>query len=433
MNGICPTTNGWVRRAAEAYGRGRPLALLFDYDGTLTPIVRHPSLARLPPGTRDRLRRLAALPDVGVGVISGRALSEVRTMVGLDGIYYSGSGGLEVDLLGNEKRYPETDAIGRLLDEIQDQLLDLLKQFPGTWLERKPGAIAIHFRGLLPLAATCFRYEAVSLLSVVEELRYRVVSEAIEVTPADGWDKGTAVVSILAHLENAIGSPPLPLYFGDAANDVEGMAVALHNGGFAVGVGPDAPRIATEQLAGPAELAGRLNELTAGLVASRGFPAEQSEAAWLPQADSKPAPGGQEYAAPPRTNAGMLLLDSDPAVREELAGAMSEFGWQVWQADTPERATELLDRHGDRVQVALVDLQLPGLQGVRTLTAISQNHPDLLRCFLSAEVSPYMATAIHRLSSLPLFVKPLRAADLNTSLRKMLLKSPHAEKQSMHV
>jgi DNA-binding NtrC family response regulator len=168
-------------------------------------------------------------------------------------------------------------------------------------------------------------------------------------------------------------------------------------------------------------------------VASRGFPAEQSEAAWLPQADSKPAPGGQEYAAPPRTNAGMLLLDSDPAVREELAGAMSEFGWQVWQADTPERATELLDRHGDRVQVALVDLQLPGLQGVRTLTAISQNHPDLLRCFLSAEVSPYMATAIHRLSSLPLFVKPLRAADLNTSLRKMLLKSPHAEKQSMHV
>ena len=43
-------------------GAGRPLALLFDYDGTLTPIVRHPSLARLSAANRDRLARLTALP-----------------------------------------------------------------------------------------------------------------------------------------------------------------------------------------------------------------------------------------------------------------------------------------------------------------------------------------------------------------------------------
>ena len=33
----------------SAYSRGSRLALLFDYDGTLTPIVEHPALARLEP------------------------------------------------------------------------------------------------------------------------------------------------------------------------------------------------------------------------------------------------------------------------------------------------------------------------------------------------------------------------------------------------
>ena len=35
------------------------LALLLDYDGTLSPIVKHPDLAILPPETKQVLERLA--------------------------------------------------------------------------------------------------------------------------------------------------------------------------------------------------------------------------------------------------------------------------------------------------------------------------------------------------------------------------------------
>ena len=42
----------WFVRAAAEYHAGRPLALLFDYDGTLTPIVAHPNMAHLPDDTR---------------------------------------------------------------------------------------------------------------------------------------------------------------------------------------------------------------------------------------------------------------------------------------------------------------------------------------------------------------------------------------------
>jgi trehalose 6-phosphate phosphatase len=91
----------WVDRLAAASRRGADLAVFFDYDGTLTPIVSHPSLARLAPEMRQRMRSLATLDRVRVGVVSSRALNELRLLVGLPGLYYAGSAGMEIDLLGH--------------------------------------------------------------------------------------------------------------------------------------------------------------------------------------------------------------------------------------------------------------------------------------------------------------------------------------------
>lgn len=429
MNQVPSTRRRWIDRVADVYGRGRPLAVLFDYDGTLTPIVRHPSLARLDSRVREQLRRLAALPGVRLGVISGRPLSEVRSLVGVEGVYYAGSGGLEIDLVGRETRYPEADNFGKLLDAIQDQMLDQLKKFPGTWLERKPGAIAIHYRGLLPLAATCFRFEMTNLLAAVAELRFRVVSEAIEVTPVDGWDKGTAVLSILGHMEDALAAHPLAVYFGDAANDVEGMALTTQAGGLSVGVGPYAPVIAEQRLADSSELVACLDELLARLATQRGLPVASLGSD--PVSRAEPTEAGDEPATTPTggADAGLLLLDPDAAARNELATGLAALGWRVWQADTSDRATELASEFGEAIQVALVDLQLPGLLGARTQTELGLRRPGLIRCFLSADVSPYTAAAFGRLSSLPLFVKPLSAGELNATLRAMLRRPPHAAGQ----
>lgn len=426
MNRPLTTRRRWIDRVADVYGRGRPLAVLFDYDGTLTPIVRHPSLARLDSRVREQLRRLAALPGVRLGVISGRPLSEVRSLVGVEGVYYAGSGGLELDLVGQETRYPEADNFGQLLDAIQDQMLGRLKKIPGTWLERKPGALAIHYRGLLPLAATCFRFEMTNLLAAVAELRFRVVSEAIEVTPADGWDKGTAVLSILAHMEGALGSHPLAIYFGNAANDVEGMALTTQTGGLSVGIGPYAPVIAELRLADSSELVACLEELLARLATQRGLT--------LPNVGSDPVSRTQRAGAcdepdPAPTegaDAGLLLLDPDAAARNELAAGLVALRWRVWQADTSEHATQLVSEHGEAIHVALVDLQLPGLLGARTQSELERRRPGLIRGFLSADISPYTAAAFGRLSSLPLFVKPLSAGELNATLRAMLRQAPHA-------
>ena len=72
--------------------------LLFDYDGTLVPIVEHPSMAVLRTETRYRLEQLALTPSISIGVLSGRAIDDLRDRVGVEGAYYAGTSGLELSL-----------------------------------------------------------------------------------------------------------------------------------------------------------------------------------------------------------------------------------------------------------------------------------------------------------------------------------------------
>ncbi len=81
---------------AKYVGQDSILALLLDYDGTLSPIAPHPDLAVIPPETKKVLARLARMPDVFVAIISGRGVTNVKQMVGIEGITYAGNHGLEI-------------------------------------------------------------------------------------------------------------------------------------------------------------------------------------------------------------------------------------------------------------------------------------------------------------------------------------------------
>ena len=108
---MSPASSTILERLLAAHRRGERLVLVFDYDGTLTPLVAHPSLAHLDPALRDVLARLAATPRVTVGVVSGRGLDDLIGMVGLEGLSYGGSTGLELELAG-ERRIP-TEVLGK--------------------------------------------------------------------------------------------------------------------------------------------------------------------------------------------------------------------------------------------------------------------------------------------------------------------------------
>jgi trehalose-phosphatase len=246
----------WVVSVHTAYLAGRPIVCLFDYDGTLSPIVSHPSLAVLSKTVQEDLRQLAGVEGVSVGVISGRALADVRQMVGLEGLLYAGSSGAEIDLWGTRLNSLVTPEARALLETAVREIRATLPNFPGVWIEEKPAGFTVHYRGAAPAVAVRFHDNFRWLIARFRDLRSLWVCEAYEVSLADAWDKGTAVEFILAKLPNVF-----PVYVGDSENDRPGMIAVQSVGGVTVAVGESAPSCATYRHQTTDEFHGELSRL----------------------------------------------------------------------------------------------------------------------------------------------------------------------------
>jgi len=256
-------------RLVSAYRAGRALVLLFDYDGTLTPIVEHPRLAVLSPERRRQLERLSRVPRIAVGVLSGRSLADVTALVDIPGLYYAGTGGMEIDLRGRKLHHPEERQVAALIDAVEEQLRNVLCRWSGAWVEKKPVGLTVHYRAV-PANQTEELIRTVDRSLARWGTRLTTVSGpmAIEVLPANGWTKGVAVQFILDHVGQ---DTALPVYAGDEANDAEAFGCVATRGGVTIGVGPQAPPEATYRLSGPGEVAELLAMLLDSLAASPRF------------------------------------------------------------------------------------------------------------------------------------------------------------------
>lgn len=116
---------------------------------------------------------------------------------------------------------------------------------------------------------------------------------------------------------------------------------------------------------------------------------------------------------------GLLLVDPDPVMRAKLVPEMENHGWHVWAAADGAAAVEIYRGHRDLIDVALVDLQLPGLQGGRLLAELARLDPALTCCAMSAGVNASTASMFRRMSGTPLFLKPLDALALALALHEM--------------
>jgi trehalose 6-phosphate phosphatase len=117
---------------------------------------------------------------------------------------------------------------------------------------------------------------------------------------------------------------------------------------------------------------------------------------------------------------GLLIVDPDPTACAPFVRAMERCGWSVWVAAGGATALATYRDHRGEIDVALVDLQLPGLEGARVLTELRQLDHDLPCCATSEVVSPYAAAAFRRMSDTPLFTKPLAPRALSFTLLEMI-------------
>jgi trehalose-phosphatase len=190
-------------------------AVFLDYDGTLTPIVERPEDALLPPSTRAVIERLGRL--VPLAILSGRDLSDVRRMVGVEGITYAGSHGFDVSRSDGSAHQrgreflPDLDAAARALET-------RLAAIPGARVERKTFAIAVHFRQVEEQRIPEVDAGVTEIAAAHPRLRRTGGKKVFELRPDIDWDKGAAVRWLLEVL-GLEGTEHVPIYVGDDETD----------------------------------------------------------------------------------------------------------------------------------------------------------------------------------------------------------------------
>lgn len=247
----------------------RFLYLFFDYDGTLSPIVRDPAKAGLSLRMRGRLEMLLKDGRCRIAVISGRSLEDIRNRVGIAGIFYGGNHGLEVEGPGMTFRYPVPEKTRCALDELRGQLGKALLLVPGAFVEDKGLTLTVHLRrvkrGALPSAMQAV-LETARPYRLRAEIVLRSGKEVCEIRPSVAWDKGKTVLWLLEKVEGTVGEVPWPVCLGDDRTDEDAFRV-IRERGMTVFVGEPRQTTARYYLRNVGEVAeflGRLARIRKG-------------------------------------------------------------------------------------------------------------------------------------------------------------------------
>ncbi|MBU4589499.1 MAG: trehalose-phosphatase [Candidatus Omnitrophica bacterium] len=214
--------------------KSRRVCLFFDYDGTLTPIVSRPELARISPRVKNLIRKLRKNPKFIIAIISGRSLKNVKNMVGVKGLIYAGNHGLEIEEIGREILKPKGASTKNLLNKIELHLKKELRHIKGVIVEDKGCTLSIHFRLVSSrkkgLVKKIFA-RIVKPYVISKKIRISAGKMVLEVRPGIDWDKGKAVQYLLGRHKKA-----LPVYLGDDVTDRDAFR-AIKRRGVSIFVG----------------------------------------------------------------------------------------------------------------------------------------------------------------------------------------------------
>jgi alpha,alpha-trehalase len=249
--------NDWAA-VSQRLSEGSRLAIITDFDGTLAPIRRRASQARLSARVREALERLTADGHL-VAVVSGRPLEDLERRVGISGVWYAGSHGYflrapdgwSLSLLRHEQR--------RRIVHVTHRLKVTLGQLPGILVEAKPGAVAIHYRTATPAMRRRISPLVRGILGGFQGLRVFPGRMVWEVLPAGHVDKYLAARFIVRLAKQRDGRAlAWPIYLGD---DVSDEGVFARWTGLSVAIGQRPRTAARYYLRSPAEVATCLERL----------------------------------------------------------------------------------------------------------------------------------------------------------------------------
>ncbi len=116
----------------------------------------------------------------------------------------------------------------------------------------------------------------------------------------------------------------------------------------------------------------------------------------------------------------VLIVDDDPPIREMLTDFLKEEGYEILAAGDGASAMETLQRCAERIDLALLDVRLPDVQGLEILRAMAEKGLELPVIVMTAHGTS--STAIHsmQLGAYDYLTKPIDLNQLGVTIKRLL-------------
>ena len=115
----------------------------------------------------------------------------------------------------------------------------------------------------------------------------------------------------------------------------------------------------------------------------------------------------------------ILYVEDDELTRVAVSWHLSRAGFEVLGASSGEDALELAQQE-PQVELVLLDIYLPGIDGVETARALRRTYPGVPLVITSGHLTPDMRRRIGPLAPAALIPKPYRAAEMIGVLQGLL-------------
>ncbi len=117
---------------------------------------------------------------------------------------------------------------------------------------------------------------------------------------------------------------------------------------------------------------------------------------------------------------GVLIADDEVDILDTLAPALRVRGFRVWCAAGGRKAVNLFRDRRKVIDVVLLDVHMPHMDGPQALSAIQAIAPQISCCFMSGDLGLYSESELQARGAHSVLAKPVRIEPLINTLRMAL-------------
>ena len=144
----------------------------------------------------------------------------------------------------------------------------------------------------------------------------------------------------------------------------------------------------------------------------------------------KPRPDPHQYPlSAMTTDAGILLVEDEPLIRKYSFEMLRSLNFNAHAAENGPEAIDIYEKYHDKIDVVILDMIMPGMDGLKVYKALNQTDPNLRVIVTSGYDTDKRIDEILQDGSHILLKKPYTREELAQNIQTILKSPPNNEQQ----